>query len=74
MDVGANVGKFAILSSKYNPDIHTTIVDLHNQLQNAINNVAEAKLSVRRVHDNIGNCHTLFECGKNEKLNVEHKY
>ena len=36
--------------------------------------VAEAELSVRRVHDNIGNCHTLFECGKNEKLNVEHKY
>jgi hypothetical protein len=45
MDIGANVGKFSILAAKYNPDVRITMVDLHDQLQNAINNAAEAGLS-----------------------------
>jgi len=47
MDVGANIGKFSILAAKYNPDIHITMVDLPDQLQNAINNVSEANLTER---------------------------
>ena len=45
MDIGANVGKFSILAAKYNPGVRITMIDLHDQLQNAINNVAEAGLS-----------------------------
>ena len=44
MDIGANVGKFSILAAKHNHDIHITMVDLHDQLKNAIKNVAEAGL------------------------------
>ena len=44
MDIGANVGKFSILAAKYNTDVHITMVDLHDQLKNAIRNVAEAGL------------------------------
>jgi hypothetical protein len=44
MDIGANVGKFSILAAKYNTDVHITMVDLHDQLKNAIKNVAEAGL------------------------------
>ena len=49
LDIGTNIGKFAILSAQHNPDIEITMVDLEDQLQNAINNVEEAGLS-NRVH------------------------
>ncbi|HEC26014.1 MAG TPA: SAM-dependent methyltransferase [Gammaproteobacteria bacterium] len=45
MDIGANVGKFSILAAKYDPDVRITMVDLHDQLQNAVNNVSEAGLT-----------------------------
>jgi len=45
LDVGANIGKFSILAAKYKPDIRITMVDLPDQLQNAINNVAKARLT-----------------------------
>ena len=44
-DIGANVGNFSILAEKYNPGVRITMVDLHDQLQNATNNAAEAGLS-----------------------------
>lgn len=47
MDIGANVGKFSILAANYNPDVQITMVDLHDQLQNAINNVNQAGLNHR---------------------------
>ncbi|MDX2476247.1 MAG: class I SAM-dependent methyltransferase [Gammaproteobacteria bacterium] len=47
LDIGTNVGKFSILAANYNADIHITMVDLPDQLKNAINNVADAGLSER---------------------------
>ncbi len=47
MDIGTNVGKFTILAGNYDPDVHITMVDLPDQLQNAIRNVEEAGLSDR---------------------------
>ncbi|MFO7592907.1 MAG: class I SAM-dependent methyltransferase, partial [Pseudomonadota bacterium] len=47
LDIGTNVGKFSILAGNYDPDVHITMVDLPDQLQNAIRNVAEAGLSDR---------------------------
>ncbi len=47
LDIGTNIGKFTILAAQYNPDVHITMIDLHDQLQNAIRNVEEAGLSER---------------------------
>lgn len=47
MDIGTNVGKFTILAGNYDPDVHITMVDLPDQLQNAIDNVEQAGLSDR---------------------------
>jgi hypothetical protein len=47
VDIGANVGKFTILAAKYNSDVQITMIDLPDQLQNAINNVEQAEFSDR---------------------------
>jgi hypothetical protein len=47
IDIGTNIGKFTILAAKYNPDVQITMIDLPDQLQNAINNVAQAGFSDR---------------------------
>jgi hypothetical protein len=47
VDIGANVGKFTILAAKYNSDVQITMIDLPDQLQNAINNVEQAEFSGR---------------------------
>ena len=47
LDIGTNIGKFSILAAKYNPDIEITMVDLPDQLDNAIAKVNEAGLSER---------------------------
>ena len=44
LDIGANVGKFSILAANYNTDVHITMVDLPDQLQNAVSKVSEAGL------------------------------
>jgi hypothetical protein len=49
LDIGTNIGKFAILAAQYNADVAITMVDLPDQLQNAIRNVAAAGLG-DRVH------------------------
>jgi len=45
LDIGANVGKFSILATQYDPKVKITMVDLHDQLQNAIKNVNDAGLN-----------------------------
>ncbi len=47
MDIGANVGKFSILAATYNPDLKITMLDLPDQLKNAIENVEKAGFSDR---------------------------
>ena len=47
VDIGTNIGKFAILAAAYNTDIKITMIDLPDQLQNAINNVEKAGFSDR---------------------------
>ncbi|XKH02469.1 SAM-dependent methyltransferase [Marinobacter nauticus] len=47
VDIGTNIGKFALLAGHHDPDLHITMVDLPDQLQNAIRNVEEAGLSDR---------------------------
>ncbi|WP_052469968.1 SAM-dependent methyltransferase [Thiolapillus brandeum] len=47
LDIGANVGKFSILAANADPDLTITMLDLPDQLQNALNNVAAAGLSDR---------------------------
>jgi len=47
LDIGTNVGKFAILAARYKPEAQITMVDLPDQLQNAINNVKAAGLAER---------------------------
>ena len=47
LDIGTNIGKFAILAAQYNPEIAITMIDLEDQLQNAIGNVSKANLSDR---------------------------
>ena len=47
VDIGTNVGKFTILAAKYNADVQITMIDLPDQLQNAINNVEQAGYSDR---------------------------
>lgn len=47
VDIGTNVGKFTILAAQHDADVHITMVDLPDQLQNAIRNVSEADFSER---------------------------
>lgn len=47
VDIGTNVGKFTILAAQYNPDVEVTMVDLPDQLENAVRNVKEAGFSHR---------------------------
>lgn len=47
LDIGTNIGKFAILAAQYDPNIEITMVDLPDQLDNAITQVSEAGLSDR---------------------------
>ncbi|MCU7918080.1 MAG: SAM-dependent methyltransferase [Candidatus Thiodiazotropha sp. (ex Epidulcina cf. delphinae)] len=47
LDIGTNIGKFTLLAAEYNPDIEITMVDLPDQLQNAVNHVESAGLSSR---------------------------
>ncbi|MDX2505511.1 MAG: class I SAM-dependent methyltransferase, partial [Gammaproteobacteria bacterium] len=47
IDIGTNVGKFSILAAKYNTDVQITMIDLPDQLQNAINNIELAGFSDR---------------------------
>lgn len=49
LDIGTNIGKFSILAAQNNPDIEVTMVDLPDQLDNAIAKVNEAGLG-ERVH------------------------
>lgn len=49
LDIGTNIGKFALLAAQYNAGVEITMVDLPDQLQNAIRNVAAAGFS-DRVH------------------------
>jgi len=44
VDVGTNVGKFTLLAGHHDPHLHITMIDLPDQLQNAIRNVEEAGL------------------------------
>jgi len=47
MDIGTNVGKFSMLAAAYDPDLQITMLDLPDQLQNAIYNVKQAGISDR---------------------------
>lgn len=47
LDIGTNVGKFAILAAGFDQEVRVTMVDLPDQLQNAIRNVAEAGFGER---------------------------
>jgi len=47
VDIGTNVGKFTTLVANYNADVQITMIDLPDQLQNAINNVEQAGFSER---------------------------
>ncbi|MCF6224902.1 MAG: SAM-dependent methyltransferase [Xanthomonadales bacterium] len=47
VDIGTNIGKFAILTANYNADVKITMIDLPDQLENAIENVAAAGFSER---------------------------
>ncbi len=47
IDIGTNVGKFTILAARHDAEVHITMVDLPDQLQNAIRNVEEAGFSDR---------------------------
>jgi cyclopropane fatty-acyl-phospholipid synthase-like methyltransferase len=47
LDIGGNTGKWAIASTKYNPDISITIMDLPGQLNVAKNRIAELGLNDR---------------------------
>ena len=47
LDIGTNVGKFSILAAQHDPDVQITMVDLPDQLKNAVKNVNEAGLSQR---------------------------
>ena len=49
LDIGTNIGKFSILAAQNNPDIEITMVDLPDQLDNAVAKVDEAGLT-GRVH------------------------
>ncbi len=47
MDMGANVGKFSILAAAYDARLQITMLDLPDQLENAIRNVQKAGFSER---------------------------
>ncbi len=47
LDIGTNIGKFTLLAAKYDAAVKITMVDLPDQLQNAINNVEAAGFSAR---------------------------
>jgi hypothetical protein len=47
LDIGTNVGKFSILAAQYDPDIQIIMIDLPDQLENAIQNVDSAALTHR---------------------------
>lgn len=47
MDIGTNVGKFSILAAAYDLDLQITMLDLPDQLKNAIGNVEKAGFSDR---------------------------
>jgi len=47
LDIGANVGKFSILAAVQDPDLHITMLDLPDQLENAVANVKKAGLDNR---------------------------
>lgn len=47
VDIGTNIGKFAILTADYNPTVAITMIDLPDQLENAVSNVAKAGYSDR---------------------------
>jgi len=47
LDIGTNIGKFSILAGHYDPDVRITMVDLPDQLQNAIKNINNEGLSER---------------------------
>lgn len=47
VDIGANVGKFTVLVARHDDDAHITMVDLPDQLLNAVHNVEDAGFSNR---------------------------
>ncbi|HEX5026524.1 MAG TPA: class I SAM-dependent methyltransferase [Agriterribacter sp.] len=47
LDIGGNTGKWAIASTKYDPDIHITIMDLPGQLNMAKSRIEELGLQDR---------------------------
>jgi hypothetical protein len=47
LDIGANVGRFSILAAGTHEDLNITMLDLPDQLQNALSNVEAAGLSGR---------------------------
>lgn len=47
LDIGTNIGKFTMLAAEFDDDVEITMIDLPDQLQNAINNVADAGFSDR---------------------------
>lgn len=47
LDIGANIGKFSIIAAQYDPNIEITMMDLPDQLQNAIKNVSSEGLDQR---------------------------
>lgn len=47
LDVGGNTGKWAIQATRYNPDVHVTMVDLPGQLAKAEKNIEAAGLQGR---------------------------
>jgi len=49
VDIGTNDGTFTILAAKYDANVQITMIDLPDQLQNAISNVEQAGFSDRVV-------------------------
>ncbi len=47
LDIGGNTGKWAIACTKYNPEVHITIMDLPGQLNIAKSRMEELKLTDR---------------------------
>ena len=47
LDIGGNTGKWAIECTRYNPDVHVTIMDLPGQLNMAKSKMEELKLTDR---------------------------
>ncbi len=50
-DIGGNTGKWAIASTRYNKDVHVTILDLPIQIETAQNNINQNFTDIKdRVH------------------------